>query len=51
VSAKQRANVAWLLAIAVVIVAYFWAPWPADWITTILVVAVIVLVFIMERLA
>jgi hypothetical protein len=44
-------NAAWLTAIVVVVVAYFWAPWPADWITTILVVVVIVLLFVMERLA
>jgi hypothetical protein len=44
-------NVGWLIAIAVVVAAYLWAPWPSDWITTVLVVAVILLLFVMERLA
>jgi hypothetical protein len=49
--ARKWANVVWLAAIAVVVAAYFWAPWPSDWITTILVVVTIVLLFVMERLS
>ncbi len=40
-----------LVAVAAVVSAYFWAPWPSDLITAALVVVVVALLFVMERLA
>ncbi len=48
---KWVRNGAWFVAIGVVGGLYFWAPWPSEWITTAILVALIVTLFVMERLA
>jgi hypothetical protein len=43
-------NGAWLLAIALILALYFWAPWPSEWITTVGLIGVVTLLFVMERM-
>jgi hypothetical protein len=40
----------WLAAVALVVALFLWAPWPSDWITTLLLVAVLVCLYVVERL-
>jgi len=48
---KWVRNGAWFVSIGVVVGLYFWAPWRSELIATTILVALIVTLFVMERLA